>query len=115
MSSTVVAGLSPHRTVLDNGAVVIVQEAAATPAVSVDATFLAGSVCDSAPLTGLAYLTGRVIDRGTERRSADAIAAELDDRGVSLRVVTTRHTLALSCTCLAEDFEPVISLMTRWP
>jgi zinc protease len=111
MSSTVAAGLSPHRTVLDNGAVVIVQEAAATPAVSIDATFLAGSVCDPEPLTGLAYLTGRVIDRGTERRSADAIAGELDQRGVSLRVATTRHTTALSCTCLAEDFEDVLAMV----
>ena len=37
-------------------------------------------------LPGLAYLTGRVIDRGTERRTADVIAGELDQRGVSLRV-----------------------------
>jgi zinc protease len=111
MSSTATAGLSPSRTVLDNGAVVIVQEAAATPAVSIDATFLAGSICEPDPLTGLAYLTGRVIDRGTERRTADAIAAELDQRGVSLRVTTTRHTTALSCTCLAEDFEDVLAIV----
>ena len=96
MSPTLAAGLSPHRTVLDNGAVVIVQETAATPAVSIDATFLAGSVCDPEPLTGLAYLTGRVIDRGTERRSADAIAEELDERrSVAARCDDAAHDRAL--------------------
>jgi zinc protease len=111
MSSTVVAGLFPVRAVLDNGAVVIVQEAAATPAVSINATFLAGSHDEPEPLPGLAYLTGRLIDRGTQRRSADDIAEELDQRGVSLRVKTTRHTTALSCTCLSEDFEDVLALV----
>ena len=111
MSTTAAAGLSPIRAVLGNGAVVIVQEAAATPAVSLNATFLTGSIDEPEPLTGLAYLTGRVIDRGTERRTADAIAGELDQRGVSLRIATTRHTMMLSCTCLAEDFEDVLAIV----
>jgi zinc protease len=111
MCSTAAAGLSPVRTVLDNGAVVIVQETAATPAVSINATFLVGSLYEPDPLTGLAYLTARVLDRGTERRSADAIAGELDHRGVSLRISATRHTMMLSCTCLAEDFEDVLSIV----
>ncbi len=111
MPSTVAPGLFPVRAVLDNGAVVIVQEAAATPAVSINATFLAGSQHEPDPLAGLAYLTGRVIDRGTERRDADAIAGELDQRGVSLRIGTTRHTMTVSCTCLSEDFEDVLSII----
>jgi zinc protease len=110
-SSTVAAGLFPVRAVLDNGAVVIVQEAAATPAVSINATFLAGSQHEPDPLVGLAYLTGRVIDRGTERRDADVIAGELDQRGVSLRIGTTRHTMTVSCTCLSEDFQDVLSII----
>ena len=61
-------GLAPLRHTLDNGAVVIVQETAATPAVAINATFLAGSLYEPEHLAGLAYLTGRVIDRGTERR-----------------------------------------------
>jgi zinc protease len=111
MSTTVAAGLSPVRVTLDNGAVVIVQETSAIPAVSLNATFLAGGVYEPDALTGLAYLTGRVIDRGTERRTGDEIAGELDQRGVSLRVGTTRHTMTLSCTCLAEDFEDVLAIV----
>jgi zinc protease len=111
VSATVASGLSPVRTTLDNGAVVTVQETSMSPAVTISAAFLAGSLYDPPELTGLAYLTGRVIDRGTQRRSADLIAEELDDRGVSLRVGSNRHHLTLSCTCLAEDFDNVFAIV----
>jgi zinc protease len=104
-------GLMPVRQTLESGAVVIVQETSATPAVAINATFLAGAVDDPADHQGLAYLMGRVIDRGTERRSAELIAEELDERGVSLRVATTRHTTAISCTCLANDFDDLLSII----
>src|SRR4051812_8146650 len=111
MTTTAARGLSPVRTILDNGAVVVVQETSSTPAVAINATFLAGSLYDPDHLPGLAYLTGRVIDRGTERRSADVIAEELDERGVSLRIGSTRHNMTLSCTCLAEDFTDVLAIV----
>lgn len=105
------AGLRPVRTKLPNGAVVTVQETAVTPAVTIHARFYAGSLYEPDELTGLAYMTGRVIDRGTERRSGEVIAEELDDRGVSLAVSTTRHTMALSCTCLSQDFDEVLGIV----
>jgi zinc protease len=111
MRPSLARGLAPVRETLDSGAVVIVQETSATPAVAINATFLAGSLHEPDHLTGLAYLTGRVIDRGTERRSADVIAEELDERGVSLRIGSTRHTMTLSCTCLAEDFSEVLAIV----
>jgi zinc protease len=110
-SPTLVSGLAPVRQALDNGAVVIVQETSATPAVSLNATFLAGSLYEPDDLTGLAYLAARVIDRGTEHRGADVIAEELDERGVSLRITSTRHTMTFSCTCLADDFEDVLAIV----
>ena len=111
MTSTLAKGLSPDRVELDNGAVVIVQETSVTPAVTISAAFRAGSMFDPLELPGLSYLTGRVIDRGTELRSASLIAEELDDRGVSLKVSTTRHMLTLSCTCLSEDFDDVLAIV----
>jgi zinc protease len=108
---SLVRGLAPVRETLDSGAVVIVQETSATPAVAINATFRAGSLHEPEHLTGLSYLTGRVIDRGTEHRSADVIAEELDERGVSLRIGSTRHTMTLSCTCLAEDFREVLAIV----
>jgi zinc protease len=113
MSSSLAAGLSPNRQTLANGATVIVQETSGTPAVSINATFLAGGFCDPPGLPGLAYLTARVIDRGTARKDAETIADELDKRGVALRIGTTRHTMTFSSTCLAEDFDDVLDLVVE--
>ena len=108
MTTTVTRGLAPVRVLLSNGAAIIAQETVTTPAVTISAAFRAGSVAEPPELPGLAYLTGRVIDRGTARRSADAISQELDDRGVSLKISTNRHALTLTTTCLAEDFDDVV-------
>lgn len=105
------SGLSPARHVLPNGAVVIVQETAFSPAVTITMAFRAGSLNEPDDLTGLAWFLARVIDRGTTTRSADAIAEALDDRGVALRTVTNRHVIALSCTCLSEDFSDVLAVV----
>jgi zinc protease len=104
-------GLSPVRTVLTSGAVVIVQETSTTPAVTINATVRAGGVHEPSDRPGLAYLLGRVVDRGTESRSADVLAEELDDRGVSLRVTTSRHATMVGCTCLSEDFDGVLAIV----
>lgn len=111
MTTAAASGLHPVRAELQNGAVVIVQETAMTPAVTISAAFRAGSVHEPPGKGGLAFLTGRLLDRGTEQRTAEVIAEELDDRGVSIRVSVNRHTLALTCTCLAEDFDEILSLI----
>lgn len=111
MTTTVARGLSPVRTVLANGAVVIVQETSMTPAVTINATVQAGGVHEPSDRTGLAYLVGRVLDRGTAHRTVDVLAEELDDRGVSLRIASSRHATIVTCTCLSEDFEPVLALV----
>jgi zinc protease len=107
----VARGLSPDRTVLANGAVVTVQETSMTPAVTINATIQAGGVYEPVAQNGVAFLTGRVLDRGTAHRSADVIAEALDERGVALRIATARHTTSLHCTCLAEDFDEVLAIV----
>jgi len=111
MTTALTRGLSPARKVLDYGAVVIVQETSTTPAVTILATFLAGGLYEPLELPGLAYFTGRVLDRGTERRSAEMLSEQLDDRGVALKVSMTRHTMSVSCTCLADDFDDLLSIV----
>lgn len=111
MTPTLARGLSPVRDALDNGAVVTVQATPMTPAVTISAAFRAGSVHDPAGLSGLAYLTSRLLDRGTERHSASDLAEELDNRGVSLKVSVNRHRLTLSCTCLSEDFDDILAIV----
>ena len=55
MSTTVTGGLSPVRQVLPGGAVVLVQETAFSPAVTVNVAFRAGSLYEPAPLCGLSW------------------------------------------------------------
>jgi zinc protease len=105
------SGLAPVRIVLPNGLVVIVQETAFSPAVTISMAFRAGSVNEPDDQAGLAFFLARVIDRGTATRSADAIAEALDDRGVALRAATNRHVVTLSCTCLSEDFDEVLAVV----
>ncbi len=111
MTPKAASGLSPVRATLTGGATVIVQESSSTPAVALNATFLAGSLYEPDDLTGLSHLTSRVLDRGTLRLPAAIIAEELDERGVSLRIRSTRHAMTLKCTCLAEDFDEVLALL----
>ena len=111
MTPAATGGLAPTRETLGNGAVVIVQETAFAPAVTINMAFRAGSLEEPDDCPGLAYFLARVIDRGTSTRSAAAIAEALDDRGVALRVATNRHVLTLSCTCLAEDFPDVLAVV----
>jgi zinc protease len=103
--------LSPSRVVLENGVVCLARRASATPAVTISFSVRAGSASDPVGLPGTAWLLSRVIDRGTATRSAADIAEELDSRGITLTITVTRHLFSLVCTCLAEDFEPVLALL----
>jgi zinc protease len=108
-----VHGLAPAREVLPNGATVIAKETHTTPAVTLHLGVHAGSIYDPPGQSGLAHFVSRTIDRGTATRSADQIAEELDSRGVSLSVSVNRHALSLVCTCLVEDFDPVLTLLAE--
>jgi zinc protease len=111
VSVDVAGGLSPVRQRLPNGATVLVQQTGFSPAVTISLAFRAGSLYEPEHLPGLAWFAGRVIDRGTALRDAEAIADLLDDRGVALKVATNRHLTTLSCTCLSEDFDHVLEVL----
>lgn len=111
MTIEVQQGLSPIRKRLENGALVIAKESGGTPAVTIAVSVPAGTATDPRDVPGVAHFLSRVIDRGTESRSGDEIAELLDSRGVSLNVAAMRHTLVVSCTCLAEDFGTMLALI----
>jgi zinc protease len=102
--------LNPKRTVLDNGLTVIAKANHTTPAISLLIGVRTGAYADPADREGTAALCARVLDRGTVTRPADVIADDLDGRGASLSVVTGRHQMAISATCLADDFGAVLNL-----
>ena len=104
-------GLAPVRSPLDNGAVVIAKYSGVTPAVTVHASFEAGTVFDPASEHGVSHFVSRTIDRGTLTHTADEIAESLDSRGASLAITVNRHVLSLVCTCLVEDLDAVLATL----
>jgi zinc protease len=106
-----VRGLNPSRSALANGVVLLAKQTSTTPAVAINLAVRAGSASDPAGKPGLTWLLSRVLDRGTVSRSAAEIAEELDSRGITLTITVTRHLCSLICTCLADDFEPVLALL----
>ncbi|HEY6362879.1 MAG TPA: pitrilysin family protein [Vicinamibacterales bacterium] len=111
MATALQRGLAPVRQVLDNGAVVIAKHSPATPAVTVHASFAAGSIYDPFGQSGLAHFVSKTIDRGTTSRTGDEIAEELENRGVALAVSVNRHALQLVLTCLVEDLATVLAIL----
>jgi zinc protease len=109
--SVEMVGLSPVRRLVSSGVRVLVKETRVTPAMTIQLTAHVGCASDPPALPGLAYFLSRMLDRGTESMTAGAIAETLECRGVSLVTSMTRHSLSLVCTCLAEDFEPVLRIM----
>jgi zinc protease len=104
-------GLAAARSTLTNGVVVIAKQTTTTPAVAINLALRAGSAVDPIGSEGAAWLLSRVIDRGTATRTADAIAEELDGRGISVNITVTRHLFSLVCTCLSEDFDAVLAML----
>ena len=107
--TTAARGLAPSRHVLPNGLIVLAKRTPVTPAVTINASIRAGAIFDPPGLSGVAHFASKTIDRGTAAHSAEYIAEALDSRGVSLATTVTRQTLTLTCTCLVEDFEGVLT------
>jgi zinc protease len=98
---------------LPGGIVVVAKETNTTPSVTILVGLRAGAYYDPGGAEGTAALLARVLDRGTETRTAADIADELDGRGASLSVIAGRHQLTVSATCLAEDFEAIFELVAE--
>lgn len=98
---------------LDSGAVVVARRNRMTPAVTFIFAFDAGSAFDPPAAPGLAALTARMIDRGAAGESADEIADAIESRGASLDITSNRQALMVTSTCLADDFDTMLSLAAR--
>ena len=94
-----------------NGITVLAKTNHTSPTVSILVGVRTGAYADPPEKDGTAALCARVLDRGTSKRTAEAIADDLDGRGASLSVIAGRHQMALAATCLADDFEPVLTLV----
>lgn len=96
------------RRVLPNGLTVLAARNRLIPAVSVAIGVRGGGSADPAGAEGTAALTARVLDKGTRRFDAEAIADQLEGRGASLGVSAGRQQIVASATCLVDDIAAVL-------
>ncbi|HEV3163787.1 MAG TPA: pitrilysin family protein, partial [Isosphaeraceae bacterium] len=99
------ADYHPTRTTLSSGLRLLAERRAETGIVALDLYVDAGLLRESKP--GLAYLTGRLREQGTQTRSAEALAAAIEDVGGTLDVSST----GLSLRVRAEDLPLAVELL----
>ena len=101
------------RTELPNGIIVLAQPRPGEQAVDGTIALRAGHAATGEQTPGLAALTGRMLNRGTETRSFDAFSEAIDSLGATLSVDTTREAINVHLPALAEDLETVLELATE--
>lgn len=104
--------VKPHRVVLDNGIVVIVQENRSNPTIAIAGNLKAGSYFDPRGKNGVASLAAEVIGRGTGRRSALELAKEADFVGASLSTSASVESADFGAKSLSKDFPLMLDLLS---
>ncbi|MBL9113428.1 MAG: insulinase family protein [Verrucomicrobiaceae bacterium] len=99
------------RTELPNGLVVIVGANARLPLVSVRSSFLAGVLAESEDNAGITQVTAQTLLRGAKTRTADALAAALEDRGGSLGALGDAHRFIFSAEVVRGDESLALDLI----
>lgn len=101
------------RTVLDNGAVLLVAERPGVPMVVMNMFIKTGSTADPIDKAGVASLTAELLTRGTQQSTAEALAEELDFLGTSLSVSADYETTSVSLTTLSKNLDASFALLAE--
>lgn len=112
-TTTVGAAPLATRTVLNNGAVLLVAERPSLPMVVVSIMVKTGAVADSAKKAGLANLTAELLTRGTKQHDAQAFAEELDFWGASLGTDADYEATTLALTTLSKNLDQAMGLVSE--
>ncbi|BCL36497.1 M16 family metallopeptidase [Nostoc sp. MS1] len=107
-------GHSPiHRTVLDNGIVVLVAENPAADIIAGRIFIRAGSCYEKREKAGLAHLLASVMTKGCEGFSSLEIAEQVESVGASLSANTSTDYFLLSLKTVTSDFPEILALAGR--
>lgn len=101
------------RTVLDNGAILLVAERPAIPMVVMSIMLKTGAASDPVGKEGVANLTAELLMRGTKKHSAQALAEELDFLGASLSVDADYEVTTISLTTLSKNLDQSLGLLAE--
>ncbi len=95
----------PLRARLENGMRVISERRAGSGVVAIELGIDSGMLHEAKP--GVAHLTSRLLEEGTQARSARQLAEAIEDIGGSLDISSSRISLRVR----GEDLEPAIELL----
>lgn len=99
-----------HRTVLDNGIVVLVVENPAADIIAARIFVQAGSCWERREQAGLAHLLSAVITKGTQDLSSLEIASRVESVGASLSADAAADYFLLSLKTVSADFAEILEL-----
>jgi zinc protease len=105
--------LTPKRTELVNGVVLLTSEQRALPMISIEILIDAGARYDGGGQEGLANLAARLLTYGTKRRSALQISDALDFIGASLSTGCSENLASVSMTILKKDLSTGLALLAE--
>lgn len=101
----------PIRFTLDNGMRIIVQRSTLVPAVSMQMYWLGGLLGEEVGREGVANAMASMMMRGTETRSAEQIAEQIENLGATLFTASGNNTTYARGSALKEDWPAVMELM----
>ncbi|BAY14839.1 processing protease [Anabaenopsis circularis NIES-21] len=116
MTPTVKPSLSQsfiHRTVLNNGIVVLVAENPAADIIAGRIFLRAGSCYEQREQAGLAHLLSAVMTKGCDGLSSFEIAEHVESVGASLSADTSTDYFLLSLKTVTSDFANILALAGR--
>jgi len=99
------------RETLPNGMTLLIRENHGNATVEVRGGAWAGAAFEPAAKAGVANLLTEMLDRGTQTRSADRIAEELESNGASVRFGAGRERITFSTRSITDDFPLVVDLL----
>lgn len=99
-----------HRTVLDNGIVLLVAENPTADIIAARMFIRAGSRWDPPEQAGLSHLVSAVLSKGTEKLSSLEIAEQVESLGASLSTDATTDYFLISLKSVSADFPEMLEL-----
>src|SRR2546425_3105574 len=101
------------QTTAPNGLVVLSERVPSVRSAALGVWVRTASAHESAPTMGVSHLLEHMVFKGTERRTAQQIALELEARGGSLDAYPSRDTTAFQARGLDADLPRAVDVLTE--
>src|SRR4029453_17936671 len=100
-----------HSHVLSNGLRVLLVENPVIPAISINATVLAGARHEAEEKAGLAIMVSNILDEGTKTRTSLQIAEAIEITGGHLETDASFERMVVAATVLKRDTNVGLELL----